>query len=76
MLEETLKNHFENERHEFEETVNRTQKDIYVDDSVNGENTLGEVRNVKKETPEKFHKGVFILFIRGIPMCQLWTSIT
>ena len=76
ILEGTLENHFENDRHEFEETVDRIQKDMFVDDSVNRGNTLDEVRNVKKETPELFQKGVLILFISGIPMCQLWRAIT
>ena len=50
ILEGTLKSHFENYRQEFEETVNRIEEDMYIDDLVTGENTVYEVRNVKKES--------------------------
>ena len=45
----------------YEETVNRIEKDIHVDDLVTGENTLDEVRNVKRQSAELFQKGGFIL---------------
>ena len=36
ILEGTLQIHFENYWHEFEETVNRIEKDVYIDDLVRG----------------------------------------
>ena len=41
----------------YEETVNRIEKDMYVDDLVTEGNTLDKVRNVKKESVELFQKG-------------------
>ena len=58
-----------------EETVNRIEKGKYVDDLVTGENTLDELRNVKKESVVQFQKGGFIS-ISEILMCQLWRAIT
>ena len=55
--------------------MNRLEKDKYLDDLVNGENTLDELRNVKKESVVLFQKGGFIS-ISGILMCQLWRAIT
>ena len=57
----TLKIHFENYRHGFEETVNKTEKDMEVDDLLTEGNALDEVRNVKEESVNLFQKGVFIL---------------
>ena len=50
ILEGTMKRHFENYRQEFEETVNRIEEDMYIDDLVTGENTVDDVRSVKKES--------------------------
>lgn len=74
ILEGTLKRHFENYRHDFEESINRNEKDMYVDDLVTGKNTVDEVRNVKKDSVELFQMVLF--FISGTPMSQLWRAIT
>ena len=45
-----MKSHFENYRQEFEQTVNRIEEDMHIDDLVTGENTVDEVTSVKKES--------------------------
>ena len=48
---------------------------MYDDGLVTRENTLDEVRDVKKESVKLFQKEGFF-FVSGTLMCQLWRAIT
>ena len=51
------------------------EKHMYFNILITRGNNINEVRNVKKESVELFHKGSFF-FVSGIPMCQLRIAIT
>ena len=52
------------------------EKHMYFNGLVTRGNNINEVRNVKKESVELFHKGSCFFFLSGIPMCQLRIAIT